>query len=59
MKVIIEINTENDAFTDNLNGELSRILGLLADRLNDTDIQNISQLRDINGNRVGSVDTEE
>jgi hypothetical protein len=51
-KIVITIETVNAAFEDNQN-EVSRILRELADKLESG--QNPESLRDINGNKVGTV----
>jgi len=54
-KVVIEINSSNDAFKETSeNEELARILRDMADKL-EMGI-NSRKLMDINGNKVGSVE---
>ena len=55
-KLTITINTENDAFEDNLQEEISRILHELADKIESGSCP--MTLRDINGNHVGVIETE-
>jgi hypothetical protein len=54
------IGTENDAFVNNEGGEVSRILNQLARKMSPyieglEDVFDEYSLRDINGNKVGSV----
>ena len=55
MKVTIEIQCDNAAFED-LNGEVSRILRVLAKRV-DTSPKSLEDMRlmDLNGNKVGQM----
>lgn len=53
-KFRVEINTDNAAFGDNPELELSRILGELADTVAENPLEVIS-LRDVNGNTVGKA----
>ena len=56
MNITITINTDNAAFNEESYGpqeEVQRILEDLADRLVDNSMENITSLRDINGNTVG------
>jgi len=55
--MIIKINTENDAFKDNMNHELAGILHGLA--MNIDHNMKPTTLRDINGNICGSVEYDE
>jgi hypothetical protein len=62
MKVIIEICTDNEAFSDSVGAEVSRILRKLTtdiDTGDDFDDGFSKPLFDINGNKCGSVRTEE
>ncbi len=52
----ITINTENDAFQDNKNAEIARILRDLAERIEAREIP--VRLMDINGNACGTVTVE-
>lgn len=57
--MIIKINTENEAFQDgNSNSELGRILHGLAECI-ENGMMLPNTLRDINGNKVGTVDYTE
>lgn len=49
----IEIETENDAFTNGVGFELARILRQLADRVEYVCEETSVPLHDINGNKVG------
>jgi len=51
----LEIETDNDAFGENPEGEVGRILQDVASRLawGDADAQASASIRDFNGNRVG------
>ena len=51
----ITIRTENEAFSDNPSAELARILRKLAECIENGATPDF--LYDINGNKVGSVDT--
>jgi len=55
--VNIEINTDNDAFYDDENAELSRILRDLADTIEGFPVSRIDDhiIRDFNGNTCGHV----
>ena len=53
-KIIISINTANSAFEGNEGKEVARILRELADKLEHGGQP--SSVRDINGNKVGTVD---
>lgn len=57
MQVTIKINTDNDAFTDNMNGETARILETIAKKLNrdeyDVHTGEHRALFDSNGNAIG------
>ena len=62
MKIIIEIDTDNAAFEENVGAEISRILRKLAtdiDTEEDFDDGFSKPLNDINGNACGSIRTEE
>ena len=52
----VEIDTDNDAFADGQEQELSRILRYLADEVEAGNLERI--LRDSNGNRVGLSSVE-
>lgn len=55
MKLNIEINLDNDAFTDNTGEEVTRILRRLIKNFELSKLENeyLINLRDINGNTVG------
>ena len=54
--IIIEIDTINEAFKED-NIELARILRALADKINNTiQLNDITYLYDINGNKVGKIE---
>ena len=56
MRFVLEITMDNDAFTDNAGGEVSRILRGLVTKLEYThlEVDECKQLIDYNGNKVGS-----
>jgi len=59
MNIRIEINTDNDAFTDNESQETCRILHELIDRIyrySHFSPDHCQLLRDYNGNTVGRFD---
>lgn len=58
MKIQITINTGNAAFTDDPR-ELDRILGTVAEKVEGLEPGESANLRDINGNTVGSVRVED
>jgi len=51
--VSISIETDNDAFVDDRNAELARILHDLADKIEAGN--DVSVIRDMNGNTVGEI----
>lgn len=53
-KLVIEINTDNDAFGDNPKIEIARILRLHAKKIEDWGIED-RPILDRNGNKVGSL----
>lgn len=55
MKVVVTINTDNDAFTDYPTGEVARILRQYANKVNEESVVEPTFLKDINGNTVGEV----
>lgn len=55
-KLIIEINTTNDAFEENRGAELARIFRELADKVEAGTVP--YRLRDVNGNRIGQIEIE-
>ena len=58
-KVIIEIETVNDAFGDDPNDEIARILQHLASSFYAHGAENMfSEILDINGHKVGSITIE-
>jgi hypothetical protein len=57
MKFILEISTDNAAFTDSPGIETARILREAADRIERG--TNNSRLRDVNGNTVGGFEFSE
>ncbi len=59
-KVIIEIETENEAFGDDPVFEICRILDTIARHLEYDDFENEHEhnLHDINGNTVGKITFE-
>jgi hypothetical protein len=58
-KIKIEIKTDNEAFDkESRNAEVARILRGIANKLDAGIWLTLRDLRDINGNRVGSVNTE-
>ncbi len=63
MKVLIEINCDNDAFGDTPYREVSRILDSLGDKIGEFHIslkeEGINPIFDINGNKVGTLIVEE
>jgi hypothetical protein len=54
----ISLNTDNDAFYDDENLEVARILRNLADKIENNPVSGIGGfiLRDINGNSVGDIE---
>ena len=55
MKFILSFRTDNDAFHNNENREIARILRHLADRVENSNISAYhSDVKDINGNIVGT-----
>ena len=57
--ITITINTDNAAFQDNESFEVIRILQRLVDSIRDGGyIQPSYTLRDLNGNTVGTLETE-
>lgn len=60
MRFKLYINTDNEAFSDNQGGEVSRILRDLADSLEEAALIGsdfTTKLRDYNGNTVGEAKT--
>ncbi len=59
MDITIKINTDNEAFTDNISGEVARILRDVANKLETADLTEPYDARltllDINGNTCGKV----
>ena len=57
MNITIKINTDNDAFSQNMNYETSRILDILVKKLHrdeiDIHIGEYVKLYDFNGNHIG------
>lgn len=53
--ITITIDTDNAAFDGNLEGELTRILWNLGDKVLDDNLHDNMPLRDSNGNAVGKV----
>lgn len=55
MKLNIEINLDNDAFSNNINEEVTRILLRFIKNIELSKLENgyLINLRDINGNTVG------
>lgn len=55
MEAVIRINMDNEAFTESWGYELSRILKRIADDvIEETNPDYETNLRDINGNKVGT-----
>jgi hypothetical protein len=52
-KFIVTIECNNDAFVDDPNAEVARILHKIADRLTAAD-EIAGRVNDVNGNRVGT-----
>lgn len=63
MKITIEINCDNAAFEDDAGGEIARILNSIASEAQEfyhpTNNRMCPVVRDINGNKVGTVTVEE
>ncbi len=59
MTVTITINTDNAAFQPDPAEEVARILELTARRLTSAGYIDTMTLRDINGNTVGELSTDE
>jgi len=59
MNVVITINCESAAFGDEPYEEVSRILSTIAERMQRECTITDHELRDINGNHVGSIWTTE
>ena len=56
----VHIDTDNDAFAGkNGHHEVARIFSYLAERFTAGDVPNGMRLRDVNGNRVGSVEYDD
>jgi len=53
MDIIIKINTDNEAFTDN---ETQVMKEIISSQINRIDVQDFVYLYDINGNKVGTVE---
>lgn len=53
--IVIKIHTDNAAFEDGGGSEVARILRHLADSYSNG-FHNFSIIRDINGNKVGTID---
>lgn len=49
----LSIDTNSDAFADNRDMEIARILRDIADRIEDGQYSSASSIRDINGNTCG------
>ena len=57
MKLIIELNLDNDAFVDHrCNEEIRKCLNQIVDQIDDEDYCGV--MRDTNGNKVGWYDIE-
>lgn len=54
-KIVIEIETNNDAFVESMQLEVSLILGRIVERLDQLTQDDFILLRDSNGNTVGSA----
>ena len=52
-KLCIEFETNNEAFADDLLGETSRILRLVADEVDEYGVYTSMVIKDINGNTIG------
>ncbi len=59
MKLVIEINLDNEAFEDGEVGEVARILSDLGGRLDAMSPGVLHSLLDVNGNRVGSAEIKD
>ena len=51
----LKIKSDNAAFADNAGAEVARILRAMADAIDEGGAEGHFDLRDINGNRVGSA----
>ena len=56
MDIIIKINTDNEAFTDN---ETQVIKEIISSQINKIGVQDFLYLYDFNGNKVGTIEKEE
>ena len=56
MDIIIKINTDNEAFTDN---ETQVIKEIISSQINKIGVQDFVYLYDFNGNKVGTIEKEE
>lgn len=55
MKITITINTDNAAFSNGRDEEVSRILKELGTKIQHVGVENVTTVRDFNGNKVGEV----
>jgi len=61
LNVRIKINCENDAFADNCEGEVARLLREVAKKISNGELDRLGYLpiMDANGNKVGEVNTQQ